>query len=95
MSAIGMTITSLLARYRANELTPRGLIDTLLANADARGKDAAWITRLSREQLEPYLERLDSADPAALRHPVRDQGQHRSRRCADHGGQSRLCLYAQ
>ncbi|WP_087719637.1 allophanate hydrolase [Salinicola salarius] len=66
MSAIGMTITSLLARYRANELTPRGLIDTLLANADARGKDAAWITRLSREQLEPYLERLDSADPQSL-----------------------------
>ncbi|SOC51689.1 allophanate hydrolase [Chromohalobacter canadensis] len=66
MNAIDMTITSLLARYRAGELNPRGLIDTLLADADARGKDAAWITRLSREQLEPYLERLDSADPQSL-----------------------------
>ncbi|MHB0775858.1 allophanate hydrolase [Halomonas sp. WWR20] len=66
MNATDMTITSLLARYRANELTPRELIDTLLADAEARGFDPAWITRLSREQLEPYLARLDSADPQAL-----------------------------
>ncbi|GAB2802433.1 allophanate hydrolase [Halomonas shantousis] len=66
MSAIDMTITPLLARYRANELTPRELIDTLLTDAEARGTDPAWITRLSREQLESYLTRLEAADPQAL-----------------------------
>ncbi|KXS36781.1 MAG: allophanate hydrolase [Halomonadaceae bacterium T82-2] len=66
MNAVDMTIASLLARYRANALTPRELIDTLLADADARGFDPAWITRLTREQLEPYLERLEATDPQTL-----------------------------
>ncbi|MCP1367658.1 amidase family protein, partial [Halomonas sp. BBD48] len=66
MNAIDMTITSLLARYRAGELTPRGLIDTLLADAEARGFDPAWITQLTREQLEPYLARLETIAPQAL-----------------------------
>lgn len=66
MSAIDMTLTSLLKRYRARELTPRQLIDTLLMDAEACGSDPAWITRLDREQLEPYLQRLDRADPDTL-----------------------------
>ncbi|WP_353980662.1 allophanate hydrolase [Salinicola endophyticus] len=66
MSAIDMTLTALLARYRTHELTPRELIAQLLADAEARAADPAWITRLSREQLEPYLRRLDDADPADL-----------------------------
>ncbi|SDL05858.1 allophanate hydrolase [Franzmannia pantelleriensis] len=61
-----LTIASLHAAYRQGELTPRALVEQLLGDADARGHDPAWITRLDRDQLEPYLARLAGESPDSL-----------------------------
>ncbi|QTF91738.1 allophanate hydrolase [Halomonas sp. BM-2019] len=61
-----LTIASLHAAYRRGELTPRALVEQLLGDADARGHDPAWITRLDRDQLEPYLARLEGESPDSL-----------------------------
>ncbi|MDI4636283.1 MULTISPECIES: allophanate hydrolase [Halomonadaceae] len=66
MSATDMSIATLAAAYRDATLTPRALIEQLLADASERGHDPAWITRLSHEQLAPYLERLEATAPEAL-----------------------------
>ncbi|QJQ95900.1 MULTISPECIES: allophanate hydrolase [Halomonadaceae] len=66
MSAQRLDINSLHAAYRRGEFTPKSLIDTLLTEADERGHDPAWITRLSREQVAPYLARLESESPDTL-----------------------------
>lgn len=63
---ISLDIASLHTAYRSGELTPSDLIDQLLAAADAYGHDAAWITRLTREQLAPYLQRLEDESPESL-----------------------------
>lgn len=61
-----LTIESLHAAYQQGDLTPTALIDELLAQADSHGKDPAWITRLNREQLTPYLQRLEGESPETL-----------------------------
>ncbi|MFW6346233.1 MAG: amidase family protein, partial [Halomonas sp.] len=61
-----LTIASLHAAYRHGELTPRVLVDQLLEQAAAHGHDPAWITRLDRDQLEPYLARLEGESPDSL-----------------------------
>ncbi|AJY51233.1 allophanate hydrolase [Halomonas sp. KO116] len=61
-----LTIESLHAAYQQGELTPAALIDELLAQAESHGKEPAWITRLTREQLEPYLQRLEGESPDTL-----------------------------
>ena len=55
-----LTIAALHKAYRAGELTPATLIDQLLSHAQSVSTDATWITRLSRQQLEPYLQRLQN-----------------------------------
>ncbi|MEQ6915998.1 allophanate hydrolase [Halomonas aquatica] len=62
----GLSIAGLHAAYRRGNLTPGELIDALLGDADARGQDPAWITRLTRDQLAPYLARLDGQSPDTL-----------------------------
>lgn len=61
-----LTIESLHAAYQQGELTPAALIDELLAQAESHGQEPAWITRLTREQLEPYLQRLEGESPQTL-----------------------------
>ena len=61
-----LTIASLHAAYRRGELTPRALVEQLLDDATARGHDPAWITRLDRDRLEPYLARLEGESPDSL-----------------------------
>jgi allophanate hydrolase len=61
-----LTIESLHAAYLQGELTPATLIDELLAQAESHGKEPAWITRLTREQLAPYLQRLEGESPETL-----------------------------
>jgi allophanate hydrolase len=61
-----LTIASLHAAYRQGELTPRALVEQLLDPAAARGHDPAWITRLDRDQLDPYLARLEGESPDSL-----------------------------
>ncbi|MGO2261815.1 hypothetical protein [Halomonas sp.] len=38
----------------------------MLGFAELHGPDPVWITRLSREQLEPYLQRLEGESPKTL-----------------------------
>ncbi|WP_290789120.1 amidase family protein, partial [Halomonas sp.] len=66
MTTPRLDIDSLHTAYRSGELTPSALVDRLLAEATERGGDPAWITRLGREQLAPYLERLDGHSPDSL-----------------------------
>lgn len=61
-----LTLSSLHAAYRRGELTPHRLIEQLIDAAEARGPDPAWITRLTREQLAPYLARLEGESPESL-----------------------------
>ncbi|WP_447529107.1 allophanate hydrolase [Vreelandella sp. TE19] len=61
-----LDIKSLHAAYRTGELTPAALIDELLYLAEERAPDPAWITRLTREQLAPYLQRLEGESPSTL-----------------------------
>ncbi|MDP3537049.1 MAG: amidase family protein, partial [Halomonas sp.] len=61
-----LTTESLQTAYQQGELTPTALIDGLLEQAQSHGKEPAWITRLSREQLAPYLKRLEGESPETL-----------------------------
>ena len=61
-----LSIASLHTAYQQGELTPARLIDELLAQAESHGKEPAWITRLTREQLAPYLQRLEGESPESL-----------------------------
>ncbi|GEN27632.1 allophanate hydrolase [Halovibrio variabilis] len=63
---LALDITNLHAAYMQGDLTPATLIDALLAQADTHGNEPAWITRLSREQLAPYLQRLEGESPDTL-----------------------------
>ncbi|WP_249978867.1 allophanate hydrolase [Vreelandella olivaria] len=64
--SLPLDMTSLHHAYRKGELTPSMLIDELLATADTQDKNPAWITRLNREQLAPYLQRLEGESPETL-----------------------------
>jgi len=55
---MNMNIASLLSAYRDQRLTPEQVVDEILTRCDAYAEHNIWITRLSREQLLPYLERL-------------------------------------
>lgn len=61
-----LDIASLQAAYRRGELTPLALVDTLLAAGDAQADQSAWITRLTADQLAPYLQRLEGESPDTL-----------------------------
>ncbi|MFP3343073.1 allophanate hydrolase [Halomonas sp. SIMBA_159] len=61
-----LDISSLHTAYQQGELTPAALIDELLAQAENHGKEPAWISRLSREQLAPYLQHLEGESPETL-----------------------------
>lgn len=53
-----MTIAGLQQAYREQRLTPQQLIDHIFDACEQYAEYNIWITRLSREQLEPYLENL-------------------------------------
>lgn len=61
-----LDIATLHTAYQQGELTPAALIDGLLEQAESHGQEPAWITRLTREQLEPYLQRLEGESPETL-----------------------------
>ena len=61
------TVDSILESYRAGSETPRGLISRIQAEIDADpGRDSLFIRRLSAQELEPHLLRLESANPSML-----------------------------
>ncbi|KAE8439080.1 allophanate hydrolase [Vreelandella piezotolerans] len=64
--SISLDIASLHTAYQQGALTPPQLIDELLAQAERHGAEPAWITRLDRAQLAPYLQRLEGESPETL-----------------------------
>lgn len=63
---ISLNIQNLRKLYQDGELTPRQLCETLWQRAESINNPAIWIYRLSVEELEPYLLKLESAAPATL-----------------------------
>ncbi|MDD2897860.1 MAG: allophanate hydrolase [Desulfuromonadaceae bacterium] len=61
-----MHIRSLLQKYRNGSLTPRSLIDLLLARIEAEGDNGIWIHLLPRDELYAYAERLNGHSPDTL-----------------------------
>jgi allophanate hydrolase len=55
---INMTITALLKAYRNGESTPQQVIDEILSKCDEYETHNLWITRLSREQIQVYIDRI-------------------------------------
>lgn len=66
MSILNLTIPALQAAYRSGTLTPVQLLDELLLRCDSYAAHNIWITRLSREQLQPYLDALAGHSPDTL-----------------------------
>ncbi|MCC5810720.1 MAG: allophanate hydrolase [Ectothiorhodospiraceae bacterium] len=60
------TITELLDDYRAGRTSVRALLGDVMRTVRAGDDRNIWITTLTDEQLEPYLQRLEQADPASL-----------------------------
>ena len=61
-----LDIESLLSAYRAGQFTPADIIDLVLQRIEAAPERHEWITRLDRDQLQPWLDRLQDADSDAL-----------------------------
>ena len=61
-----ISINALLAAYRESKLTPQEVIDFVVSQCESFEDHNIWITRLSGEQLRPYLERLKTRSPDEL-----------------------------
>ncbi len=61
-----MTIRGLLSAYQQRLLTPEHVIEHLLNQCDRYADHNIWISRLSREQIQPYLDKLANHSPATL-----------------------------
>ncbi len=61
-----MHIRSLLQQYRSGSLTPRSLIDRVLARIEAAGENNVWIHLLSRDELYAHADRLNGHSPETL-----------------------------
>ena len=61
---LNLSLSSLKAAYASGELTPAAVIDNILARATEYEGYNIWITRLTRDQIQPYLDALASKDPA-------------------------------
>jgi allophanate hydrolase len=59
MLDIPLTLPRLQQAYRTGALTPTQLIDALLARAEQYSANPIWISRLSRAQLQTYLDALN------------------------------------
>ena len=62
MSIENLTINYLHKQYQAGSLTPEGLVDYLLSEAEKYQHKNIWIHQLSREELQPYLDNLNIED---------------------------------
>lgn len=61
---LDLSVLSLLDAYRAGTRTPAQVIDEVLRRCDACPDPAVWITRLTRKQIQPYLDGLTGHSPA-------------------------------
>ena len=63
---LNMTIPDILKAYRDSTITPLQLIDHLLAGCEKFEDYNIWITRLSRQQIQPYIDNLEQYTPEDL-----------------------------
>lgn len=63
---MNLTISSLLTAYRNGSLSPEQLIDHIDAQCAEYVSHNIWIHRLTREELQPYLDRLAKHSPDDL-----------------------------
>ncbi|VAW99232.1 Allophanate hydrolase [hydrothermal vent metagenome] len=56
---MNFSISTLRKAYCDNEITPRELIDSILKRCEKHLEHNIWIRRLSAEELEPYLKKLE------------------------------------
>lgn len=66
MNEIDLSIAALHGKYRSGGLAPGDVVDYILAKAEAFRDHAIWITRLSRQEIQPYLDRLSQDSPESL-----------------------------
>ncbi len=63
---ISLDIQSLHKLFADKALTPRQLIEALCQRAESINNPNIWIYRLSADELEPYLHKLEGSDPGTL-----------------------------
>ena len=61
-----ITIQGLLEAYRQRRVTPDKVIDGVLTRCERYTGHNIWITRLSREQIQPYIDKLADHTPDSL-----------------------------
>lgn len=66
MKALSLDIANLRILYANGELTPRVMIDTVLARMTGNEADHVWIYQLSAQQLYTYADALSGKDMAQL-----------------------------
>lgn len=59
-----LTITGLIDLYQERRITPRQVIEEIIARSDADGEMNIWIEPPAMERVEPYLKQLEALDPA-------------------------------
>jgi allophanate hydrolase len=63
---LDLSVLALREAYRSAVLTPDEIVSEVLRRCDACDDPAIWIHRLSAEELQPYLARLQAKEPAEL-----------------------------
>lgn len=61
-----LDITTLLSGYENGDFSPSEIIDLVLTRIDSQTDYNIWITRLSADAIQPYLERLQHFSPKEL-----------------------------
>jgi len=61
-----ITIQGLLDAYRQRRVTPDKVIDYVLTRCERYAGHNIWITRLSHEQIQPYIDKLTDHSPDSL-----------------------------
>jgi allophanate hydrolase len=64
--SIDHSVHGLLGHYRNGDFSPREFLGRQLERVQQFDTNPAWISRFGSEQLEPYLQRLESCRPADL-----------------------------
>ncbi len=84
-------------RISPGRQTPRQTVEEVLARIERRADNPIWISRRGRSCVARARRAAANAGPraaAVVWHPLRHQGQHRSRGTADHRGLPGVCLSA-
>ncbi|MDP4611185.1 MAG: allophanate hydrolase [Opitutales bacterium] len=63
---LSLDIETLLDAYKRQVVSPRTLIEALCERSKSINNPNIWIHKLCAEELEPYLQKLESSDPDSL-----------------------------